>query len=956
MRLPIHPKTLAYKIHQLSVLPLLIAITALCAILLWLFASELQRFQDSRSVMASQWIMSHLSDAIANDQPANIKRILDNTLSVRQVDGAYLVDQHYQVKSYAGRLLDPHNSPQLANGLQTLDHEDKLLLSLPVPSSLKDTGKALWLIVSIDKSSMLLAQYKGVAFALAGLIICICTLIIMSWKLARSIQTPLNDVKNTLEAYCRSEHSERAPIRGPQELQNLAQATNQLGELLLNNHDEHRLLLEQSTTDLQETLDTIEIQNIELDIARKRALEASDIKSEFLANTSHEIRTPINGIIGFSNLLLKTALTPQQREYLRTISHSSQGLLTVINDILDFSRIEAGKLSLDYVTLNLRQVIDEAIQAVAPAANAKQLQLISLYSPHTPQHLLGDPLRLKQVLSNLLGNAIKFSKQGNIIVRAELLEQKNNKSRIKISVADSGIGMSEEQQRHLFDAFTQANASHSREQGGTGLGLAIAQRLVEKMHGEIDVDSQLHEGSTLWFSVELGDRQDMPSCDIEHLEGKRLALFIENPMLRLQLTQYLNEWNIGSEDILNFEQLLPQLEKNQLQGNRFDGLFIISNGDSDPFDAQQLSHIAERASNTWQCPTLLAASPDSPLIHHKGLSETLAALISTPLSHEYLLDSLNEVFRTSSTQNNTKPATAKATDKAKILVVDDNPANLQLVSELIKGLDLAVYEADSGLSAIDACKQHDFDLILMDVQMPGLDGMETTRRIRKYQAQQASGTGAKKPPRTPVVALTAHAMSDDKPKLLLAGMDDYITKPVSESQLTHTITRWTQHRPSPSKPNSVPLTSSSLGHGNTANRDKKRTQGEISPQGSEENIRPICEPMDLSEALRLSNSKPDLAKDMLRMLLKDLERDKPRIIQLEKQQQWQELQSVVHRIHGGSCYCGVPELKVQSAALDKLLQQQDYQTIEEPFQATLQAITALQAWEEEHDLDIIFEV
>jgi len=933
LRLPAPSKNLPYKIHQLGVIPFLIAITCMSLILLWFFSSELQRYKGARALIVSELIVASINDAIASNDPDRISHSLNNSLSIRQVDGAYLINRQHKIKGFAGKLLNQQALPALTNVLQTHSHDQNLTLSLPILGSEASAGEPLWLILSIDQTPLLLAQYKGAAFILLCLIVFICTLINMAWKLAESIQVPISDIEQALEAFRQGQYTQKATLHGPQELQNLAHATNKLGEHLSGAHDEQQLLLQQSTQDLQETLDTIEVQNIELDIARKRALEASDIKSEFLANTSHEIRTPINGIIGFSNLLLKTALTPQQREYLRTISHSSQGLLTVINDILDFSRIEAGKLNLDYSPLNLRQVIDEAIQAVAPAANTKHLQLISLFAPDTPQYLLGDPLRLKQILSNLLSNAIKFSKQGNIIVRTEMIEQIDNKSRIKISVADSGIGMSEEQQRHLFDAFTQADGTHNREQGGTGLGLAIAQRLVEKMHGEIAVESQLNEGSTLWFSAELGNRQDLNNSNFTHLQSKRLALFSENPMQRLQLGQYLKEWGIHCEEILNFDQLLPQLEESLRNGHPFDALFIMSSGDTDPFDAKQLCHIAERAITSWHCPTLLAASPDSALMHHKGLHKALSALISTPLSHDYLLESFNSVFEgradDSASTTSTETSATFIGSSAKILVVDDNPANRQLVSELLKGLELQVSEASDGLKAIECCQQESFDLIFMDIQMPGLDGMETTQRIRDYQNQQQSlsGMNAK---RTPIVALTAHAMNDDKPKLLLAGMDDYITKPISESQLIHTIERWTQYRPS------------------------QKQQQSTKPVAADTLSTQARGPMDLSESLRLSNGKADLARDMLRMLLNDLGRDREVIIELFQQQQWQALQTIVHRIHGGSCYCGVPELKKQSSVLDKLLQQQNYGAIEKPMAATLAAIDALQEWEKEHELDIIF--
>lgn len=935
MRLPTHPKSLPYRIHQLSVLPTLVTIILLCALIMLVFVNELERINITRASTAGDWVVATLEPAIADKNSEQIQAILNNTLSIKQIDGLYIIDKDKNTFAHAGYIPETIEIPALSDTWQSSENDRNLLVLGPLSSSLESHNQPLWIMICIDKSTTLIAQYQGVTVILLGLIICICCLVLLSWRLSRSIQSPIHDVQHTLESFIDNELEKRSPVRGPQELQNLAQVTNQLGETLQHHLVEQRAQLEQSTQDLQETLDTIEIQNIELDLARKKAQEANKIKSEFLANTSHEIRTPINGILGFSNLLLKTALTPQQREYLRTINYSSQGLLTVINDILDFSRLEAGKLRLDHIPFNLRQIIDESIQAMAPSAHSKQLQLISLIDPGTPLQLQGDPLRLKQVLSNLLSNAIKFSQQGNIIVRAELESQQQHKSLLKISVADSGIGMSDEQQQLLFDAFSQADGAHSREHGGTGLGLSIASRLIEMMGGTIGIDSRLNEGTTVWFNALLNEGNHTELHQTPNMQGKRLAIFIENPMLRLQLSQYLNEWQVQSEDILHFDKLLPTLETNQKQGFAFDALLILAEDDQTPCNPSQLSHIAERALNKWHCPVIAATTQDSTLFTQAEPAQSISAIISTPLNYEQLLGSLKAAFNPNASDNdtaNTAIERAATKEKAvKVLVVDDNQTNLMLIEELLKGINVEATTLNSGQAAIDACRQENFDLIFMDVQMPEIDGIETTIRIRELPEQANT--------RTPIIALTAHSMSDDKPRLLLAGMDDYITKPISEAQLIHTIVRWTQHRLQASQPTPIKKPENILGNTEVAaDSDQQHNT-----------------PMDLSEALQLSNGKHDLAKDMLNMLIKDIETEKQQLKALHKNKQWEELQELVHRIHGGCCYCGVPNLKLCSAQLDKALQQGRTNDTDDLMINLMSAVDALLEWQEEHDLDVIFE-
>lgn len=917
MHLPTHVRSLAYRIQQLSVLPALVFISLLGATLGGIFSLEMADQERRHGLVASRWLASLAHHELFSEKPDALLAQFDTLLDHSDVAGVYLYDAGFQLKLQRGLRASQDISKHISTGKRHWHSGGMAFFASPVlPSNSVpfnsisiDNSASLehsWIIVSTASEHLTLVQYRGIVAVLAAAIIGFGLLMALAWRLTRNIEQPLQNIEDTLQDYSQGSYNAKARIPDQRELASLAQTANTLGARLKNANDEVQQQITQATSDLQETLDTIEIQSIELDIARKRAVEASRIKSQFLANTSHEIRTPINGILGFTNLLLKTPINAQQREHLRTIALSSQGLLTIINDILDFSRLEENRLSLDRVPFELRQVVEETLQILAPGANEKELQLIHITHGEKLPTLMGDPLRIKQVLTNLVNNSIKFSDRGNIVVTTELTSRDNSTISLKVSVNDEGIGINNEHRELMFDAFTQADSSNSRQRGGTGLGLAISKKLIEKMGGTIALENRSGGGTCAWFKLSLSPQENPMQNRYGRLQGKKAVIFAGSPLFAQQLQQYANEWELDVEFVLSLEDVLPTLAAAR-QLNRPVDIVLLAAPGKVKFDG--LSQMASEIQVRYGSPVLAAINADE----SSSLQGQAFQVLYLPFTHDHLYQIIDEALQ----QDNNKPAQPKPSQNGRILVVDDNPANLQLVCTFLQDLGFDPLAASSGLSALQLFHNESVDLVFMDVQMPEMDGLETTRRLRTMESGDR---------RTPVIALTAHDLSDQKYSLLEAGMDDFTSKPVSETQLAHLVQRWLHQSTEP-----------------------KRTV----PRGTPVKQQAI---MDLQEALRLTNNKSDLARDMLYKLNEGLAEDAEAIVRLYREQQWMPLQELVHRLYGGCCYCGVPELRRVSESMDKKLLAGNHVSLDDDLNDLLKAIQRLRQWVDEHDLDILFDV
>ncbi len=739
--------------------------------------------------------------------------------------------------------------------------------------------------VTIWQDPAPLVRHKGViqrntlALALAGLLL----IALLSVGLSQRIARPLEELTQAARRMRGGDLKVRVQENDRGEVGELQRAFNEMAREIARASETLQAQVEQATRELQESMEVLEIQNAELDLARKRALQANRFKSEFLASMSHEIRTPVNGILGFTGLLRRTPLDATQLEYLATIETSAGNLLAIINDILDLSRLEAGRLHLESRPFSLRACVDDTLSLLAPLAHNKALELVSFVYDDVPDQLVGDRTRIAQIITNLVSNAIKFTAEGEVVLRVMVEEETDDRVEIAIQVRDTGIGIPPEERERIFDTFVQGSAGGAGAAGGTGLGLSICRRLSEMMDGGIEVESEPGRGSTFTCRLRLlrGTEQE-PRID-PRLRGRRVWLEEPHDLSRRALAGSLRRLGLEVAETAGGSDA-PDGEMD---------LCILCLGAGTPEAGVARIRALRRR---WQGALLVLAATSDQELHERmeraGADRCLAKPVRTAALAAALVALLSpEEARRAREAADREESAAHWLRGRRILVADDNEINRRLVQLQLEAHGARVLAVPGGDEALALAREALPDLALLDIHMPGMDGFELARALRALPGGE----------RLPLVALTADAMGRNRNRIRHSAFDEYLIKPLEERMLLQVLERFLH--PVPERP---------------------ETAGQRPPPVPPAPVAHKRLPVrDLDRALRITGGSERIAASLFARFLSSLPAELETVDRLLRARDWEGLWHQLHRLQGSAAVCGVPAFSAVLARFQAVVQEEE---------------------------------
>lgn len=726
-------------------------------------------------------------------------------------------------------------------------------------------------------------RYNSISFFIAILFLALMLSIIISRGITRPIFKLLEHIKKVEN----DQLGEVIETLESNEIGELQKGFNRMTEALLTNRNDLNEKIHLATKQISEAIDDLKNKNGELKFAKDEAQHANKIKSIFLTNMSHEIRTPINGIKGFINLMSQSDLNTTQKRYADIILKSTNDLTDIISEILDFSKMESGKLQIVDDNFDLYEVIQQTRDILFINVLSKNIDLVLIIYSDTPRFVCGDKLRLKQVLLNLIGNAIKFTDEGEVVIKVTVEQQTQSDVTILITVEDTGIGISEEDQKTLFEAFSQVDSATNRRFTGTGLGLVISKNLVRLMAGEISMESKIDIGTK--FSVRLPFLLTSPPAEIDpviHLENKTVLILSSKQTCLQEITTLFDGAQIATESIL----LSESDNADSINSN------IRKNLDHIDFLAIDLRHLNLNLNDILESITteetrIVIMHYDQTMV--KTQSSLKFEFISTTTNSQNLQKSLNAPLNSNMAMTSQWPISSPPVEPKKVLLVDDNQINLKLASELIGLWGHEVFEADNANGAMELYRRESFDLIVLDIQMPEIDGIDLLKMMRR-----------KKPfDQTPCVALTANIMEGEPQRLLKLGFNYYLSKPIDEQEFRNILDG--------SKPKNASYLIPKQGSG----------------VGQFDNVSKLS--IDFEQSLKLSQDNKTILCKILEILIRDIPGLQEQLKVAALQSDQKRLSATLHKLHGITCYTSLPRLKQQVDSMQRSLmtysssQQQD---------------------------------